>query len=146
MQFILYKTADDDNVINKLTTDPLIFDLFLRSDTDIVNPSIPLTRIPGIEFSDYNYAFIPDLFRFYFVRDWSIVNLSIVRLGLELDYLETYKEKILAAHGTFSRPIKPGDYGDVTADVTGRTIESRYSSSVTLQPGGEGILSLIKPE
>ena len=74
------------------------------------------------------------------------VNAAIVTLGLNLDHLETYKSQILAATGTFKRPVKVGDYGDIELDLTGRETKSEYGSTITLTPDSGGILSLIKPE
>lgn len=146
MIFTLYKTLDDDNVVGKVLTDPLPITIYLRSDTDVNDPMIPLQRIAGINFNDYNYAHLPELGRYYFIREWQIVNAAIVTLGLNLDHLETYKSQILAATGTFKRPVKVGDYGDIELDLTGRETKSEYGSTITLTPDSGGILSLIKPE
>lgn len=146
MILTLYKTTDDDNVVGKVLTDPINIPIFLRSDTDIVDPVIPLQYMPGVVFEDYNYAALEELGRFYFIREWNLVNAAIIRLGLNLDYLQTYQAQIKAARGTFNRAIRSGDYGDITLDPTGRTTQTRYGSTVTLEAGGDGLLSLIKPE
>lgn len=146
MILTLYKTTDDDNVVGKVLTDPINIPIFLRSDTDIVDPVIPLQYMPGVVFEDFNYAALEELGRFYFIREWNLVNAAIIRLGLNLDYVQTYQVQIKAARGTFNRAIRPGDYGDITLDPTGRTTQTRYGSTVTLEPGGDGLLSLIKPE
>lgn len=146
MILTLYKTADDDNVVGKVLTDPINITIFLRSDTDIVDPVIPLKYMPGVVFEDFNYAALEELGRFYFIREWNLVNAAIIRLGLNLDYLQTYQAQIKAARGTFNRAVRPGDYGDITLDPTGRTTQTRYGSTITLEAGGDGLLSLIKPE
>lgn len=48
MILTLYKTTDDDNVVGKVLTDPINIPIFLRSDTDIVDPVIPLQYMPGV--------------------------------------------------------------------------------------------------
>lgn len=146
MILLLLKTLDDDNVVGKALTDAHLVNIFLRSDTDIVNPDITLRAIPGVDLFAYNYAQLPELGRYYFIREWEQMNASITKLGLQLDYLQTYQAQIRAARGTFKRAIRPGDYGDISLDPTGRTTLARYGSTVTLEPGGDGLLSLIKPE
>lgn len=146
MILTLYKTVDDDNVVGKVLTDPINIPIFLRSDTDIFDPVIPLQNMPGVVFEDFNYASLEELGKFYFIREWVRVNAAITHLSLSLDYLQTYQAQIKAARGTFKRSIRAGDYGDISLDLTGRTTQTRYGSTVTLEPGGDGLLSLIKPE
>lgn len=142
----LNKTQDPDNVINKALTDPLPINILLRADTDVINPMIMLARMPGIDYTDYNYAYIAELKHFYFIREYRVVNATLVQLGLELDYLETYKDKILASTASYRRVARAGDYGDIKPDFTGRSTVVNYKSTVTLEAADGGILSLIKPE
>lgn len=93
MELILYKTNSDKNVINKELTDPTSLDIKLKRDELVESPRISCNRFEGIE--DYNYAYIPNFERYYFIVDVEVLNKKIVRLRLNTDVLETYKNDIL---------------------------------------------------
>lgn len=111
MKLKLYQVIDADNVINKtLPDDPLELTIRLKRDTDIVNPMIILSAQEGINFKDYNYAYIEELERYYFIE--TVTNLNNVhwQLFLSCDVLETYKDEIFNSHALFRRQLKHGDY------------------------------------
>ena len=93
MELILYKTNSDRNVINKELIDPKSLDIKLKRDELVESPNISCNRFEGIE--DYNYAYIPNFERYYFIVDVEVLNKRIVRLRLNTDVLETYKTDIL---------------------------------------------------
>lgn len=93
MELILYKTNSDRNVINKTLTEPMSIDIKLKRDELVESPRISCSRFVGVE--DYNYAYIPKFERYYFIVDVEILNKKIVRLRLNTDVLETYKNDIL---------------------------------------------------
>lgn len=93
MELILYKTSNDRNVINKELTDPKSLDIKLKRDELIESPNISCNRFKGID--EYNYAYIPNFERYYFIVDVEVLNKRIVRLRLHTDVLETYKTDIL---------------------------------------------------
>ena len=89
MELILYKTTNDRNVINKELTDPKSLDIKLKRDELVESPNISCNRFEGIE--EYNYAYIPNFERYYFIVDVEVLNKRINRLRLHTDVLETYK-------------------------------------------------------
>lgn len=93
MELVLYKTVSERNVINKELTDSVSLDIKLKKDELIESPNISCNRFAGIE--NYNYAYIPNFERYYFIVDIEMLNKRIVRLRLNTDVLETYKHDIL---------------------------------------------------
>lgn len=144
MQFKLFKTQDADNVIGKVLTGELVLDIFLRSQIDIKRPMISLVDVPNLQ--DYNYCTIPELGMSYFIRDFNLINAQVTQVVCELDYLETYKDKILLVSGTVRRRAVAGDYGVVQLDETGREVSTNYFSDVELLEGSGAILSVLRGE
>lgn len=141
MKLKLYQVIDADNVINKTLPDnPLELTIRLKRDTDIVNPMIILTARENINFKDYNYAYIEDLHRYYYINSVTSVNDIHWQLFLSCDVLETYKDEIFNSHASFRRELKPGDYLNTSSFDTSiiESIET-YKSNVTL----DGIPSVI---
>lgn len=145
MKLKLYQVTDADNVINKtLPDDPLELTIRLKRDTDIINPMIILSTQEGIDYNDYNYAYIEELERYYFIE--SVTNLNNVRwqFFLSCDVLETYKDEIFNSHALFKRQLKHGDYLN-TGNFDISIIESieTYKSNVILDDKSTVILTAL---
>lgn len=117
MNFELYKTDSANNVIGKTLGSPTVYNIELRHDTDITNPSILLDVDPMVNIAAFNYAHIPELQRYYFVDDVESLNWRVWRLQLTVDVLETYKADILACNARFHRQLQVGDYSELSSMV-----------------------------
>lgn len=141
MELKLYKTEDGENVINKVYTDELLLNIRLRRDTDIDAPEIVLSRDAVVDYLDYDAAYLPDLDRWYFIR--RVVKGAVITIMLEIDYLETYKDKILAADATYMRKAVAGDYGEISLSETGEVEYTYVSSDVALEEDDGTLFSVI---
>ncbi len=67
----------------------------IRKDCSIINPQIELDYDPdnGSTWFNYNYCYIANFHRYYYVRDWTISD-SFIIATLEVDVLATYKTQI----------------------------------------------------
>lgn len=139
MELILYKLTSADNVINKTMIEPLTMDITLRRGVDIVAPVLRIAYSAGVSPNEYNYCHIPDLGRFYFIRDIQSITSGIWELHLECDVLESYKTEILASHARLKRNIRTGDYLDASLDMSINRVSSTFESN----KGFEGEPSLI---
>lgn len=111
MDITLYKTHDAPNVINKTLETVQTVAGTLRGDMDLLTPVVQ------VEFDTlpvFNYVFVPDFNRYYFVSGLSVVRTKLYELRLTCDTLYTYKDDILKATAT-------GDTGEnANAYNTGR--------------------------
>ena len=85
-----YRTASENNRLDKTLTDKYIIDGTLKSDFDIINPVILLK---DNIIAKYNYCYIPDLNRYYFIDKIDIVK-NTLNVMLSIDVLMSYKEQI----------------------------------------------------
>ncbi len=143
MILTLYKTLDGDNVINKTLTEPTDFNINLKAEVDINSPELLMVRVTGLDYNDYNYAYLPDFERYYFIRSCRLINASIYKLTLECDFIETYKADILSSSANFRKSISSGDYGEVFLDKTGKEIITDYASDETIELERTFILSTL---
>lgn len=143
MELILYKTSDNDNVINKDKTEVKRYDIVLKDPSDIVAPVIRLKE----ELTDLgevsNYAYITEFDRYYFIRSMANTSKDIWVLTLECDVLESFKDDILASQAEVIRQIRPNDYQATT--IRTKVIEEvdTYESDVTIEDNPSLILSSI---
>lgn len=131
MELILHTVNDSENTIGKTLGEGLVININLKRGVNLTTPAITLANIPGVDFSDYNYANIPALGRMYFINQVESLNSRVWILELTCDVLETYKADILAANCRYMRNIKTGDYLDTSIDMSTLSTVEKYESNVT---------------
>ena len=143
MKLFLYDVDDGDNVINKTLPVPVEIEIRLSNDVDVTNPTIRLRNVEGINYDDYNYAFIDGLGRYYFINNLGRVSATDNMLYLSCDVLETYKDEILSSKARLKRNIKTGDFynGSVDSNII-KTI-SKHVSNVSLTNEKSIILTTV---
>ena len=84
----------EKNKINKSLTSGITLSGTLRNESDVVNPSIAINiDNPTI----YNYAYIPEFKRYYFITDFTSIRTGIWRINLKSDVLMSFKDSILSS-------------------------------------------------
>ena len=94
MNITLYKTKSANNVINKKLTSEknLGNNCILADNTSITSPTVIIGGIKSLDtISEYNYAYIPQCHRYYYLSGGRI------KLLLTVDVLKTYANDILAS-------------------------------------------------
>lgn len=142
MELILYKTTDDDNVINKDLEFFKSININLKDNVNVTNPDLKL-RLNVDDVKSFNYAEIDLLNRKYFVRDIQNLNNDVWLVRLECDVLETYKDDILNSKASVTRNIGVGDYQDISQEFEVKRDVHIYESNVILNREKTMILSTI---
>lgn len=96
-EIILYKTDSRNNVLSKGLTNELKLNGTLRENTVITAPVITV-EISGA--FDYNYAYIADFGRYYFISKIEIQRDKLFRLELRVDVLMSNSTAILGSNAT----------------------------------------------
>lgn len=109
MEIIFYKSKQEQNLFPKTLTEGYSVSGTLRSECDILNPII---TFEGNNFLlDYNYAYMPDFKRYYFITDITSVRNGIVEIAFHVDVLNSWSNEILQ-HDAFierNEDIKKAD-------------------------------------
>lgn len=85
----------EKNKINKDLTAGVTLSGTLRNESNVVNPSIVINiENPTI----YNYAYIEDFKRYYFITDYISLRTGIWQINLKSDVLMSFKDSILASN------------------------------------------------
>lgn len=89
-----YKNSAEENRVDKTNYISLIrsFNGNFRDESSIISPiiEIELNRVP-----DFNYIYIQEFSRYYFVIEVESVRNGLWRLQLDIDVLMTYKDAIV---------------------------------------------------
>jgi hypothetical protein len=91
MTINLYKTLSEVNKVTKTLTDEISLTGTLRDVSSVMNPRI---IIEEDNISDYNYAYIPDFGRYYFITNIDSVRNNIWNVSMRCDVLMTYADEI----------------------------------------------------
>lgn len=73
------------------------YDCKLKEETSIITPHIIISKPQGrtwAEMIGFNYCYISEFFRYYFIRDNIILNANQIEYVLEVDALGTFKTQI----------------------------------------------------
>ena len=95
MNLRLCVNNSEKNKINKSLTAGVTLSGTLRNESNVVNPSIVINiDNPTI----YNYAYIEDFKRYYFITDYISLRTGIWQINLKSDVLMSFKDSILASN------------------------------------------------
>lgn len=90
---VLGKNTSPTHQINKAVTSVATLTGTFRDSVDLINPTV---RIEHASPTDFDYVYISDFKRYYFVEDITIVRKGIMDVALTCDVLESHKAGILA--------------------------------------------------
>lgn len=93
MEIQLCVNNSEVNKINKILSDSISLLGTLKDETSITNPEI-LIEIENP--SGFNYAYIPEFNRYYFINDIISVGNNLWRISMHVDVLESFKNEILS--------------------------------------------------
>lgn len=102
-----YNYNGHPNTVNKQLGEFTAIEGDLRQTFDVLHPTVTLRKQPRPTF---NYCYIPDLGRYYFVDRVSFEGNNAYELVLRIDVLKTYESEILAATGRVSESDNPDPY------------------------------------
>lgn len=141
MDIKLYKNHSEKNKINKSLTSEVEYSGTLRDETSVINPVI---LIHATNLSQYNYAYIPEFHRYYFIRDIVSVRNGLWRVTLSVDVLMSFKTDILNLNVILSDTETTGqnDYysGDQWRTLVKATTDILNFNGSSLLSNGEYIL------
>lgn len=89
----LYHNNSPNNKIGKSLNSEVTYTGSLRDASKIIKPSV---MIETESISGYDYAYIPDFDRYYFIKEKTSYRTGLWILDMEVDVLETYADDIKA--------------------------------------------------
>jgi len=137
----LYNTSDSNNTIGKTLQNEETYDITFKDTFDILNPVILLkSSTPILK----NYAYLPELARYYFITSVQVQPKDIYKLFLECDVLESFKADILASSGLVTRAGQGNQFYDGGLNSEVRKEVTLYYSELEIPYDEQIILVTIK--
>lgn len=100
MNIKLYKSLDDKKKLSKNLTNEKIMTGNVKIPTDIINPVIIIEYFAN--FNDFNYCYIEEFKRYYYIKDFNIIGKTI-EINSHEDVLMSNKNSLLSLSATISR-------------------------------------------
>ena len=90
MNVILYNNKSDKRQLVKNITEIKTLSAVAKGDINIISPTLIIQNFS----TDFNYCYISDFDRYYFVKSITLLTGQRVQIDLTIDVLMTYKEEI----------------------------------------------------
>ena len=128
----LYNFTKKENSTARPSGGGAAFSCIVRTETGIINPTIELDLGLNNSPSSYNYAYIPEFQRYYFIEEW-IFGDRLWMARLSVDVLATFKPQIGAASLYALRAANDWD-GRIIDNKYPTKIESTYARDIKAIP------------
>ena len=129
MEIKLYNTKNENNTINKTLENETVYNIRFKDIADVKKPVVILN---SSTFLNFNYAYIPDFKRYYFIENIEIQPNNIYKLSLSVDVLESFKNDILNSNGFISRQTDINNYYNTEYASEIKKQVDIYKSNVTI--------------
>ena len=92
MDITLYTMGSEKNEIYKSLQNGNTLSGYLRGESSVVTPAFIIEHANP---SQYNYCYIPDFGRYYFITDITSIRTGLWRISCSVDVLMSYQSQIL---------------------------------------------------
>jgi hypothetical protein len=136
----LYTTKTPNNTIGKVLENETEYNIKFKAQADRTKPVVVLMSETMI---DFNYAYIPDFNRYYFVESIEVTPNKIYNISLRCDVLESFKNDILESSGFVNQQTTPNKYYNSDYQTEIKKEVDVIKSNVTLDTTKSTILVTI---
>ena len=110
MNITFYKNLSEPERMTKNIVNPRTVSGSLRDSSNVINPQFLIEGTPADFPNGYNYAYIQEFERYYFVGDPVSIRNNIVMLPLSVDVLMSFKNEILSNIAIVDKQTASGNY------------------------------------
>lgn len=96
MDIVFYNTSSERNTLNKVLQEGITLHGAFRDECSISDPEFIIES--DTNFTQYNYVYIPEFSRYYFITEITSVRTHIWRISLHVDVLMSFKNYILSSY------------------------------------------------
>lgn len=130
----LYRNTSPNNALHKVLNLVTIQDCALKDMSSFITLSIDLKYNQII---DFNYVYIPEFQRYYFINDIETLRNNVYRINLQIDVLTSYKDTILNSNlhitkGTSDLPIDKNITSTLNKKVSKHDFDIAFNKDGTI--------------
>lgn len=136
MDIVLYVNSSEKQAINKTISSGETLTGALRDESSVINPSFLIQHANP---TGYNYCYISEFGRYYFITDIVSVRTNLWRINCTVDVLMSFKTQILNLNVTVSN-ISSGESPDETY-VNGEQWQTTVKTKTDIMSFSNGLLN-----
>lgn len=137
MNIVLYKYGGEFNRLNKTLENGVSISCDFNMDYSKINPTIRL--VYNNDF-DFNYCYIEDFEKYYFISNVTVKRNGFIVCGLIEDVLMTFKDVILQSKGTVTMSSNGLYLSGVGIPTTSKTSMVKYEFNDVFNHDGNYVL------
>lgn len=122
MNIYLYVNSSERQAITKTLSGATELIGSLRSETSVISPQI---IIEGTNPTGFNYAYIPQFGRYYFIDSMDSIRTNLWRLNLSVDPLMSFHDQVLNLQVIVSDDTAPDAEQYMSGSVWATTVKSK---------------------
>ena len=142
MRITLYKNHSERICLTKVIDNALILNGTLRNEASVKTPVITIAGNETIPF--YNYVFIEEFNRYYYITDIRSIRAGVWELSLLCDVLMSFRSDILNAYAVIENTQETDISKYLSSDIWTNTVKDKTDiinfSGSSLLSSGEYIL------
>ena len=132
MDIVLYKNSSPNNYLEKSLTDAVTLKGAFRADSSIVDPVLDVVIDNP---SHYNYLYIPEFSRFYYINNIDTVKNHLWKIICHVDVLNTYRAQILSHQAIINKQASDTK-SDLYLDDGDFVVKNKKSVEIERFPNG----------
>lgn len=136
MNVTFYKYTGENNRLNKTLENGVTLECDFNMEYYTITPNLKLYT----ESCDYNYCYIADINKYYFITNKIIQRNKLYILRLSEDVLMTYKDLILTLYGTVTKTTNYNYLDGNNIPITSKTELKEYSFNDVFNHTGNYVL------
>ena len=137
----LFTLSKRDNSTKRPTGNGTEFSCIIKSGSGILHPTITLDLGKTSDPSQYNYAYIPNFGRYYFIEEWYF-DRALWTASLKVDVLATYKTEIGNSNLYVMRCASEHD-GDIIDTLYPAKSGCSFASDTKTNPWTQGMTYVV---
>ena len=137
----LYTLRKRDNSTKRPTGNGTSFSCIIKNGSGILHPTISLDLGKTTDPSQYNYAYIPNFDRYYFIEEWYF-DRALWTASLKVDVLATYKTEIGSSNLYVMRCASEHD-GNIIDTLYPAKSGCSFASDVKTNPWSTGMTYVV---
>ena len=147
MNITFYEMNENADKIGKTLTGGFSKTINLKRDFDIINGVLflsfnPLKTQVENETKHFNYCFITELNRYYFIKRVDFIRYGYYRVILEIDVLKTYETEIKALTPVIIQSENP-QANKIDCEMSNDTTETQFNLTDVFDSNGKLYLTTV---
>lgn len=133
MNIALFKNLSDRNRITKTIRGGIGFSGTLREESNVISPTITIETDENL--SEFNYAYITEFGRYYYIEEMTVVRHNLWQLSLAVDVLMSFRSDLVNVIGIVDKQENTRNGSPYIDDNSLVVSSERFTQTISFPAG-----------